>query len=93
MSRVTRKEGTILRERSREMNRDGGGLPLEEVERRMRAGMVADLHRMARAYDGTPRRAKELLEAILVAEEEGLSADLFAELRREASAAFRRHAA
>jgi hypothetical protein len=93
MRRLTRKEAKTLGERSRELDRQGGGLPLEEIERRMRAGMVADLHRMARAYDGSPRRAKELLEAILVAEEEGLPADVFAELRREAFAAFRRHAA
>ncbi len=93
MRRVTRKEAQILRERSREMDRPGGSVSLQEIERRMRAGMIDELHRLARAYDGTPRRAKQLLEAILVAEDEGLSAELFAELRREASAAYRRHAA
>jgi chromosome segregation and condensation protein ScpB len=93
MSRVTRREAKTLRERSSEMDREGGGLPLEEIERRMRVGMVQDLHRMARTYDGTPRKAKALLEAILTAEEEGLSAEVFAKVRREASEALRRRAA
>ena len=65
----------------------------DEIECRLREGMVEELHRMARAYDGSARRAKQLLEAILLAEEEGLSPELFTTLRREASAAFRRHAA
>ena len=93
MSRVSRKEAKLLRERSEEMDRKGGGLPLAEVERRMRVGMIAELHRMARAYDGSPRRAKELLDAILTAQEEGISAEVFAEVRREAAAALRQRAA
>jgi hypothetical protein len=93
MTRVSRKEAKLLRKRSDEMDRKGGGLPLAEVERRMRAGMIAELHRMARAYDGSPRRAKELLDAILTAQEEGISAEVFATVRREAAAALRHRAA
>jgi hypothetical protein len=36
---------------------------------------------MIRAYDGSPRGAKKLLEALLVAEEEGVAK--VAEMRRE----------
>ena len=93
MTRVSRKEAKLLRKRSDEMDRKGGGLPLAEVERRMRAGMIAELHRMARAYDGSPRRAKELLDAILTAQEEGISSEVFATVRREAAAALRHRAA
>lgn len=93
MSRVSRTEAKLLRERSEEMDRKGGGLPLAVVESRMRAGMIAELHRMARAYDGSARRAKQLLDAMLVAQEEGISAQVFAEVRREAAAAFRQRAA
>ena len=93
MTRVSRKEAKLLRKRSDEMDRKGGGLPLAEVERRMRAGMIAELHRMARAYDGSPRRAKELLDAILTAQEEGISSEVFAAIRREAAAALKQRAA
>jgi hypothetical protein len=55
--------------------------------------MIDGLHRMARAYDGSARRAKALLDAILVAQEEGISADVFAAVRREAAAALRKRAA
>jgi hypothetical protein len=72
MTRVSRKEARILKQRSLEMRGKGGGLSLAEVERRMRASMANELHRMARRYDGSPKRAKELLDAILVAEQEGL---------------------
>ena len=93
MSRISRKGAKLLRQRSEEMDRTGGGLPLAVVERRMRAGMIAELHRMARSYDGSARRAKQLLDAILVAHEEGISAEVFAELRREAAAALKHRAA
>ena len=93
MSRVSRKEARVLRERSAGMDRKGGGVPFAEVEERMRAGMISELHRMAQAYDGSPKRAKELLDAILLAQEEGISAEVFAEVRREAAAAFKHRAA
>jgi hypothetical protein len=93
MTRVSRKEARILKERSQEMRRKGGGIPLAEVERRMRASMAEELHRMARGYDGTPKRAKALLDAILLAEQEGLPARLFEEIRREAFEALRARAA
>lgn len=92
MTRVSRKEAKLLRDRSEEMRRKRG-LPFAEVERRMRAGMIEELHRMARGYDGSARRAKELLDAILIAQEEGISAEVFAAVRREAAAALRKRAA
>ena len=57
MSRISKKEAKTLRRRSREMDRGVAG-SLAKVERRMREGMVEELHRMARAYDGSARRAK-----------------------------------
>lgn len=93
MTRVSRKEASILKQRSQEMRRKGGGLPLSEIERRMRAAVAEELHRLARRYDGTPRRAKELLDAILLAEAEGLPARLFEQIRREAFESLRARAA
>jgi hypothetical protein len=93
MSRISRKEAKLLRERSEQMARKGGGIPFAEVERRMRAGMIDELHRMARAYDGSARRAKALLDAMLIAQEEGIAADVLSVVRREAAAALRKRAA
>jgi hypothetical protein len=93
MSRVSRREAKILKQRSAEMRRQGGGVPLAEIERRMRVALVGELHRMARAYDGTAARAKALLDALLLAEEEGISADVFAQIRKEASESLRKRAA
>lgn len=59
----------------------------------MREGMIAELHRLACDYDGSPQRAKQLLDAILVAQEEGISSEVFTEVHREAAAALRQHAA
>lgn len=93
MTRVSRKEAKILKRRSQEMRRKGGGIPLAEVEARLRARMAEELHQMARGYDGSPRRAKELLDALLVADEEGLSNRLLEQVRREALESLRKRAA
>ena len=38
----------------------------------MREDMARELKRMVAAYDGSARKAKELLEALLIAEAEGI---------------------
>ena len=62
--------------------RDHGGVPHGEVVTRMLADMERELRRLAREYDGSPERSKELLEALVLSEEEGL-ADVCAEIRHE----------
>jgi hypothetical protein len=54
------------------------------VEAKWRAKMGRELREMIRAYDGSARGAKKLLECILIAEEEGVP-DV-AEIRRELAA-------
>jgi hypothetical protein len=51
-----------------------GGVPHAEVERETRADMVKELHQMVRAYKGSARQAKQLLEALVIAREYGVTA-------------------
>jgi hypothetical protein len=78
---VTKSEARELRRRSEEMERRGGGIPHAVVEARWLARLGRELRQMVRAYDGSAREAKKLLECILIAEEEGLP-DV-AEIRHE----------
>ena len=78
---VTKFEARELRRRSEEMERRGGGIPHAVVEAKWLAKMGRELRQMVRAYDGSAREAKKLLECILIAEEEGLP-DV-AEIRHE----------
>jgi predicted dehydrogenase len=78
---VTASQARELRRRSEEMDRRGGGVPHELVRGRWLARLGRELRSMIRAYDGSPRGAKKLLEALLVAEEEGVAK--VAEMRRE----------
>ncbi|HXU04779.1 MAG TPA: hypothetical protein VN903_27640 [Polyangia bacterium] len=64
---------------SERMSREGG-IPHEVIVREMLEDMARELKRMVAAYDGSPRKAKELLEAFLIAEKEGVKG--VAELRR-----------
>jgi hypothetical protein len=64
---------------SERMSREGG-IPHEVIVREMREDMARELKRMVAAYDGSPRKAKELLEAFLIAEAERVRG--VAELRR-----------
>jgi hypothetical protein len=89
MSRITRREAAVLVER-RERMRRGHKVSLAMVERQMREDMVKELGRMAREYDGTARRAKALLDAILIAEEEGIPAEVLTRARRTACEGLRR---
>lgn len=73
MSRYTAAEGRELSRRLAEM-REKGGVPQAEVERETRDDMEKDLRRMVRAYKGSPRQAKELLEALVIARDYGVTA-------------------
>jgi hypothetical protein len=64
---------------SERMSREGG-IPHEVIVREMREDMARELKRMVATYDGSPRKAKELLEAFLISEAEGIKG--VAELRR-----------
>jgi predicted dehydrogenase len=77
---VTRAEARELKRRSESLRRHGGGIPHEVVRRAWLAEMERELRAMVRAYDGGARKGRELLEALLVAEEEGVRA--VAEIRR-----------
>jgi hypothetical protein len=61
------------------MSREGG-IPDAVIHRDWLEDMARELKRMVAAYDGSPRKAKELLEAFLIAEAEGVRG--VAELRR-----------
>jgi len=68
---------------SERMSREGG-IPHEVIVQRMRDDMARELKRMVAAYDSTPRKAKELLEGLLIAERAGVKS--VAELRRTLAA-------
>lgn len=79
---VTPEEARELAERDAEA-RAKGGIPHAEVVRKMLADMERDLGQMVRDYDGSPGRARELLEALVIAEEEGLPASSCAKIRHD----------
>src|SRR4029078_4165214 len=64
---------------SERMSREGG-IPHEVIVREMRQDMARELKRMVAAYDGSPRKAKDLLEGLLIAEKAGVRG--VAEFRR-----------
>lgn len=77
---VTPAEARELKRRSEKLRRSGNGIPHKLVRRRWLADMDRELRAMVRAYDGTARKARALLEGILIAEEEGLAG--VSEIRR-----------
>jgi hypothetical protein len=64
---------------SERMDREGG-IPHAVIVQRCLDEMARELKRMVAAYDGSPRKAKELLEAFLICEADGVKG--VAELRR-----------
>jgi len=68
-----------LKQISERMSREGG-IPHEVIVREWHEDMARELKRMVAAYDGSPKKAKELLEAFLIAESERVRG--VAELRR-----------
>ena len=81
---LTKAEARELKRRSDEWDRRGWGIPHAVVEARWLARLGRELRQMVRAYDGSGRSAKKLLECILIAEEE--SVPDVAEIRRELAA-------
>lgn len=71
---VTPEEARELKRRSERYAREGGGVPDEEVRARWLAKMGRELREMIAAYDGRDAsKAQELLDAIVVAKEEGVA--------------------
>jgi len=68
---ISKAEARELKRRSEDMDRRGG-IPFDVVEAKWLAKLGRELRQMVRAYDGSAREAKKLLECILIAEEEGL---------------------
>ena len=64
---------------SERMDREGG-IPHAVIVQECLDEMARELKRMVAAYDGSPRKAKELLEALLISEADGVKG--VAELRR-----------
>lgn len=54
--------------------RANGGVSHDAVVRQMLEDMERDLRQMARDYDGSEARAKDLLEALVIARENGVLA-------------------
>jgi len=81
---VSRAEARELARRD-ERTRRQGGASLVDIDADLRRDMIKELRRMARSYSGKPRKTRELLAAIVIAETEGITAldlaDVLAELR------------
>jgi hypothetical protein len=83
------KPWTVSPEEARELakrdaeTRAKGGIPHSEVVAKMLADMEVELGRMVANYDGSPGRARELLEALVIAEEEGVPASACAKIRHD----------
>jgi hypothetical protein len=81
------KPWTVSPEEARELarrdaeTRASGGIPHEDVVRKMLADMERDLGRMVAEYDGSAPRSLELLEALVIAEEEGVPPSTCARIR------------
>ena len=78
---ATRAEARELKKRSAKLRSHGGSIPHAVVRREWLEEMARELKAMVRTYDGSARKARELLEALLIAEEEGVAA--VAEIRRQ----------
>jgi len=68
-----------LKRISERMDREGG-IPHAVIMQRCLDDMARELKRMVAAYDGSAKKAKELLEAFLISEADGVPG--VAELRR-----------
>lgn len=83
------KPWTVSLEEARELarrdaeTRAKGGIPHAEVVAEVLADMEVELSQMVADYDGSPARARELLEALVIAEEEGVPAPTCAKIRHD----------
>jgi hypothetical protein len=73
MSRYTASEGRELARRLARMN-EKGGVPHAEIRREMLVRIERDLRKLVRGYKGTARQAKQLLEALVIARDAGVTA-------------------
>jgi hypothetical protein len=89
---VTRAQARQLKAIADRMSRDGG-IPHAEVRARWLADMATDLRKMAKSYERTGRGAKELLEALVIAEAEGVDAALLTAVRLDLGQKARRRRA
>jgi len=89
MRRLTKQEVLELARRHRRTKVEGASL--EEVRGDMLTDMVSELRQMVRGYSGDAQQTRDLLEAIVIAETEGVSsealADVLGELRTKLEAA------
>jgi hypothetical protein len=69
---VTRTQARDLKRIAEKMVREGG-TPHALVRREWLEDMARELRQLANGYDGSPLKAKELFEALLVAEVEGVA--------------------
>jgi hypothetical protein len=73
IGKVTPELARQLKHQSEELDRNGGGIPHEEVRARWLSRMGRELRELIAAYDGQDdHKAKELLDALVVAKEEGV---------------------
>ena len=79
---VSKTEARELARRD-ERTRRAGGASLADVEADLRLDMVRELRQMARGYSGKPRETRALLEAIVIAETEGITAEDLADVLGE----------
>jgi hypothetical protein len=79
---VTRAEARVLKRIDEKMSREGG-IPHDVVRKEWLADMAAELRKLAKTFERTGRGAKDLLEALVIAETEGVEAALLEEIRRE----------
>ena len=82
LTAVTRAQARELKRIAERMSREGG-IPHEVVRQEWLADMATELRRMVKTFERTGRGAKDLLEALVVAEREGVDATVLAEIRRE----------
>ena len=79
---VRLEDARELAKRDANARRDGA-IPHEEVVRQMLADMERELGRMVAEYDGSPEQSRELLQALVVSEEEGVPSAACARIRHE----------
>lgn len=82
LTAVTRAQARELKRIADKISREGG-TPHAVVRQEWLADMAAELRKMVDTFERTGRGAKDLLEALVIAETEGVDAHLLAEIRRE----------
>ena len=89
---VSKEEALELTKRD-ERTRQDGGASLADVETDMREDMVKELRVMVRRFSGRGTEHRELLEALVIAETEGVTSGDLADVLDELRAKLERNAA